>query len=365
VAVARIFTSAPGGILPFGLASGAGGGEHLCLSDAPPGLADNPCEGGVTGNFGVIKARIYGVAPFIAQPCNAAPIGDVLAFNIARGIDHTVVQDPDGLVSNEVRDSCYNPFVDTLNTDTGWPNNGTQEGLVGPVPGGFTPRLELSTNLATIVNGEQVDDTPPWSYLLPAANGSDGNPDYGGASTPDTGDDAPASCDPAEFTGGGPMDWNIDGIPDDYNEDGIPDQRGTWQHFAICLRQYVGDVDFDGTGGGTEYSAVIIDPDILDNEARFAYVPQFWESSLGNGNDWLHIQRFRAVYLQSTGWKKGNDYIFQHPGEGCTGCDSGWSMISLSAFTFPDDALPIELRGDPLPGGAGDEINPFQTELYR
>lgn len=370
VAVAKIFVVAPGGILPFGLPSGAGGGEHLCLSSAPSGIATDPCTGPLAGNFGVLKARLFG-NDVLGTPenCTASPLGQVLAINIAVGVDHIIVTDPDGDPANEVRDECFNPFVDTMNTDTGFPNNGTEEGLVGPVPGGFDPRLERSSNTTTIVNGEEVDNTPAWDFLLTGTDGTNnlGNPDYGGTNTPsDMTDDAPASCDPASFTSG-PMDWDGDGVNDDYDGDGNADSRGSWQHFAICLRQYVGDFDFDGTKESTESSVVMINESILTNEARFAYVPQFWESTLGTGNDWLHIKRFRAVYLQSTGWKSGNDYLFHHPGENCPPpCNSGgWNMVQLSAFTLPDNALPPGLRGNPLPPGSNSQVIPFLTELYR
>lgn len=369
-AIATIHTRAQGGILPFGLPSGAGGGEHLCISNAPSGISGNPCEGPATGNFGVLKARLFGNTT-LGTPtnCTASPLGQVLSINIAVGVDHLIVQDPDGLASNEVRDVCFNPFVDTMNTDTGFPNNGTEEGLVGPVPGGFTPRLEQGGNLTTIVNGERVDDTPAWSYLRPINDGTGGNtdPDYGGTVTAATADDAPASCDPATFVAG-TNDFDGDGVPDDFDADGTPDEGDSWQHFAVCLRQYQGDRNFDGDtsdpGDTAAFTVVMIDPSILTNVARFAYVPQFWEATIGPGNVWSHIQRFRAVYLQSTGWRRGNSFVFHQPGESCVCSGAGYTLIQLSAFTFPDDALPPELRGDPLPGG-GNAIVPFDTELYR
>jgi hypothetical protein len=360
------FGSGSGGILPFGLPSTAGGGEHLCLSSGPAGNAQPPCTGGSAGNFGTIIIRQFGNVDLGTTPnCNASNPNNLLAQNIAVGADHIVVTDPDGLVANEVRDACFNPFVDTLNTDTGFPNNGAEQGLVGPVPGGFTPRLQLA-GPTTNVFGNSVNDTPLWTYFLPISNGSNGNPDYGGGVTAAVSDDAPASCDPASFVAG-TMDWDNDLVPDDVDGDGTPDEGDSWEHLVICFRQFNGDQNFDGDttdpGDTGPYDQVIVDGSILSNTARFAYVPQFWESNLGNGSSWLHIQRFRAVYLQATTWKKGNTYVSHHPGQSCSCSGNGYSMRQLSAFTFPDAALPEDLRGDPIPGSTG--LNPFNATLRR
>ncbi|MGH8929011.1 MAG: hypothetical protein ACRDWH_11710, partial [Acidimicrobiia bacterium] len=161
-AVARLQARAPGGILPFGLPSGVGGGDHICLSSGPTGNAADPCEGSITGNFGTIKAVQFG-NDFLntIENCTASPLANTLAQNIATGIDHLIVTDSDGLVAGEVRDVCKNPFVDTLNTDTGFPNNGTEEGLVGPV-NGFVPRLKKNGPFTSVYNGHSINDEPLW-----------------------------------------------------------------------------------------------------------------------------------------------------------------------------------------------------------
>lgn len=165
--IARILPHGLGGIRPFGLGSTTAEGSHQCLSSGPGGNSQPPCDGPVSGNFGTLKARLFG-NPANPNPdnCNASPPGDVLAFNIAAGIDHFVTVDPDGLVGNEIRDECYNPGVDTLNTDTGFPNNGVEEGLVsGPVIHGQTPLLQQGSNTKRNVVGYQLDDRPLWDYI--------------------------------------------------------------------------------------------------------------------------------------------------------------------------------------------------------
>ena len=367
-AVAGIdFGPGAGGVLPFGLGNGAGGGEIQCLSSGPTGNSSDPCTGSNSGNYGAIIIRQFGNVDLgTSENCpNVANPGRTLAQNIATGADHLLVTTPDTSAANEVRDYVRDtPFPNTVDVDPGFPNNSTEQGLVGPVPGGFTPRLQQSGPLTTIF-GYQVNNTPLWTYLLPETDGSanNPNPDFSGV-TATTADDAPASCDPTTFVAG-TMDWDGDLVPDDYNGDGTPDQGNSWQHVAICFRQYVGDFNFDGdTSDAVDtapYSQVIINSSIVGNASRFAYVPQFHESM--SNPQWKHIQRFRAVYLQSTAWKRGNSYLFHHPGEPCVGCSGNYSLWHLSAFTFPDAALPEDLRGDPIPGSLG--LNPFSASLER
>lgn len=328
-AVSEIVTAAPGQILPFALDSGPQGGEHVCLSSGPNGLAIDPCDGSTTGNFGTLKGRQFGNPQLgTDENCNSSPVGQTLAQNIALGIDHIIVTDPDNDPANEVRDVCKNPLVDTLNTDTGFPNNGAETGLVGPVPStsylpnptprlmkGFAPGATVTSTPLEIFNGHEVDNTPLWDYLLTS-----------GVSYDDI--DAPASCDP------GPM--------------------SSWTDMEACLADYA-------SGG---YSTVIFSEDLLNNLSRFSYIPQFWENSLGNGNSWNHIRRFRAVYINITVWKDGGNFGAHAPEEGCieAACGtSGWSMTQVTAFTFPDAALPALLRGDPIPPSPG--LNPISEVL--
>jgi hypothetical protein len=101
---------------------------------------------------------------------------------------------------------------------------------------------------------------------------------------------------------------------------------------------------------------------------------------LGSRNSWLHILRFRALYLQVTVWKKGNDFALHSPGENliadpslpcydlkndvwdvCPGAGN-WKIVQLTAVVIPDSALPIEIVGT-LPGPGG-SLNPFTPELF-
>lgn len=322
VAVARINDRLSGGILPFGLPSSVGSGDHACLTSTTGGNAQPPCDGPTAGNFGTLKGRRYGdLDSGIPENCNASPLGEILAINIASGYDHPVF--PWNATDGTVEDRCYNFPVNTLNTDTGFPNAGAAEGLAtGPLPYGLTPRLQQGSNPKRNVNTYNLDDRPLWHYL----NGS-----------------GPASCAPASFN-------NATNPDADWNGDGILDRPASWEHMGRCLK------DWNAAHG------VIFDQS-LETSPRFSWVPQFSTPNLGNGNDWLAVHSFRAIFIQGTWWKRGNTWMEFHPGEACANCgQNGYAMQQMTAFIIPDLALPERLRGDPAPGTT---VNPYRVELYR
>ncbi len=165
VAVARINDRLSGGILPFGLPSTVSGGDHACLTSASGGNSQPPCDGPSAGNFGTLKGRRYGDLDLtIPENCNASPLGQTLAINIAAGYDHPVF--PWNATDGTVEDRCYNFPVNTLNTDTGFPNAGAAEGLAtGPLPYALTPRLQQGSNPKRTVTTYNLDNRPLWFYL--------------------------------------------------------------------------------------------------------------------------------------------------------------------------------------------------------
>ena len=177
-AIARILPHGGGGIRPFGLGSTTAEGSHQCLSSGPGGNSQPPATARSVATSEPSRLASLATPPTRIHPnCTASPPGDVLAFNIAAGIDHFVTVDGDGVVGNEIRDNCFNPGVDTLNTDTGFPNNGAEEGLVsGPVIHGQTPLLQQGTNTKRNVVGFQLDDRPLWDFLVNGLGGWWGQP---------------------------------------------------------------------------------------------------------------------------------------------------------------------------------------------
>lgn len=322
------------GVLPFGLPSGVADGVQHCISSAPPGLANDPCDGPDSGNFGVIKARIFGESPY--NGCQAAPTNSVLALNIAAGIDHVVVAAPDTDLSNEIRDECYNFPVNTLQTDTGFPS-GVERGLAtgSGLPSGTNALLQQGQQSKVNVVGSNLDNAPLWTWLLTG-------PAYDDV-------DAPASCNPAGF----PPD------PADFDFG--------WERIQLCLSEYA-----NGAYNTVIFSSAIGDRRGNNWSPRFGYAPQFYESSLGPGTRWLHVWRYRAIFIQGTWWKRGGTWVVHHPGDGCVNGDNAptpcndtgnYSLEQASAWIIPDAALPAELRGDPPGDAIG--INPFTLRLAR
>lgn len=338
-AIARLAPRGGGGILPFALLATAADGTHVCLRDSSGGHAQEPCDGPDTGNFGALEAPLYGnQALGTSQNCTGSPKSEVLAINIAIGIDHRVVPDADGDVGNERRDTCSvinaGQTPDTLNTFQGL-SNGAQEGLAtggSPLPGGFVPRLQQGSNSKRLVYGSNLDDVPLWTYLDPSLVG------VGAGGT------IPNSCVRSTFVNSSNPDQDWDG-------DGTLDRPGSFQHMSKCL------VDHAAANGPVLFL------ETLKESPRFSYVPQFWEGSFPSGNGWRHIIRFKATWLQATWWRKGGTTTMFNPGEAGTFSAGGnWSMVQLSGILIPDGALPVDLRGTPGPSGG---LDPYIPELFR
>lgn len=330
-AIARFEGRGRGGILPFALSGTVGSGDHVCLSSGPAGISNDPCEGAASGNFGTLKSPLFG-NPFMGTPqnCTSSPVGQVLSLNIAIGLDHLV-----GLYrapGPEIRDICFNFPVNTLLTDTGFPNNDLENGLTGPLPSfsppGALPRLRQSDNRVTYF-GKSMDNVPLWNYIDPSLTASD----------------IPASCVRSTFNNATQPDFDWDG-------NGTLDRPESWQHMHKCLKDYAAG----------SYAVLFLET--IQESPRFAYVPQFFGTTLGSGSNWNRIERFRAVWLQGTWWKQGTNVRAFHPGEPCSSCSAtNYSMIQLSGFVVPDSALPLDLRGDPPPWASG--LNPFRPTLFR
>jgi hypothetical protein len=337
-AIATFGNRGGGGILPFALLSTAAEGEHACLRDSSGGLAEEPCDGPDAGNFGALESPHYGTQPDgPPQNCTGSPKKDIVTVNIAYGIDHRIIPDDDGLVGNEVRDTCGNIDLaltpDTMNTFTGL-SNGVPEGLAtGPVPGNLAlPRLQQGTNPKLSVHGHLLDNRPLWDYIDPILEvGSGAN--------------IPAICERDTFD-------NASQAPQDWDGDLINDNPESWQHLSACLEAFV---------AGAYTTPLFLET--LNESPRFGYVPQFWENSFGSGNEWLHVDKFKATWLQALWWKKSATQIdVFHPGEGGTFPGNNYDIIQLSGLVVPDISLPTALRGDPPPGGG---LNPFEPELFR
>ena len=121
--------------------SGDGGRWHPCLLPRlNGGHAQEPATDRTPATSGRWKLRCTAIRPSVPRrTATARRKGEVLAINIAVGIDHRVVPDADGSPGNELLDQCsvinVGQTPDTLNTFQGL-SDGTAEGLAtgGPLP---------------------------------------------------------------------------------------------------------------------------------------------------------------------------------------------------------------------------------------
>jgi hypothetical protein len=171
------------------------------------------------------------------------------------------------------------------------------------------------------VVGYNLDDRPLWYYLNDAG---------------------PAECKPTTFVNG----TNPDA---DWNGDGTIDKPESWEHIQACLLAW-----------NSSYGPIF--DETLETSPRFSWVPQFDTTTLGNGNSWLEVWKFKSIFLQGTWWKKGNGWIEFEPGENCSCSGNNYAVQQMTAIVIPDLALPETLRGDPAPGT---QINPYRVELFR
>lgn len=342
-AVAAISPRSGAGILPFALYSGAGDGGITCLSNNSGGNAVLPCGGPTTGNFGSLNSPIFGdVDSGIASNCGANPANQVLAYNIAAGLDHLVVPYASGVdwtnPANEIPDQCTNSFVNTMFVDTGFPS-GSNAGLVaGPVINGATPRLQQVRGgwQTELVDGHALEDRPLWEMF--SFNSAGGVPAG-----------LPVSC--GNFDGNS-AEW-------DATRAGLEPNRSHY-HLTKCLADYV-----------SEGRTAALFGDMIGESSRFSYVPQFFETTPPSGSSTpRHVWRFKAVFLQGTWFGTGNNTFSFHPGETCkrvssdtdVSCNQNRSLRQMTAYVLPDNTLPAKLRADSPAGTSG--VNPFTVQLF-
>jgi len=286
-------TTTEGGVLPFGLPWAGSGASEVCLKSGsnPKNIA--PCDGSETGNFGFLDITHFGQNPSLGTTTSCTGnTNERMARNIAQGADHKLGYTDDPTAPPLLdRTACTSgqftlePY--TLTTETGNKTGVLHKGLVAGFPDDdVSGRLARGDNLRTI-EGAGLDDTPLWHYLS-----TNGQNLCGGVS----GHEAMISC------------------------------LGSW----------------------TASDGVLFTEEIQD-AARFAWVPIFWEEDLGNGNTDRTIRSFRPVYLQTTLWKCGKkdcSVIFD-PGENLTGSGGGGGNKQIEALTaihIPSLSLPEDLR---------------------
>lgn len=340
-AIARLGVEAQAKILPFFLPPGAG--THTCLGSPPAGLSHAPCSGGTSGNYGYIASPQNGDASLgTTLECadNSSAKVDVLAANMAIGIDHPITIDPTWPANNSLADADFlDQCVGGAPRTDGIPNSlnivqgvnydiGLQRGMVSSSetfganstrsrlqhsqPSGLTPVMD---SIRTVRNssgsyGQPLDNLGLWEYI------SSGT----GLCDPQSALNKPLWVDAG---GGGPDATDA---------------------LLACLNNV-------NAGGST----VTFSPLLIDSP-RFAVIPQTWNTiPSGNSQD-RAIEQFRAVYLQSSWYAcpqcitfldiDGNDQDVFNPGEGIDDGvsskkkESQMEIDGISALLIPVTASP-------------------------
>lgn len=349
-AVVTVFPPRGEGALPFAMVAGAGPGE-ICLDTGPSGTAEPPCDGPAAGSFGNIAPPLFGNSyiPTEAECDQQTSANNHVAESIAMGTDHIIWTYPysswswdpaDNTSKNTVLNSSVNMdlcnevtsggetvaapadgvLINGVVIDTGnTVKSDITEGLISSAvfSDGGQGRLWRTTSSIPVMSGSttfELDNKPLWNHLL-----SDG----GSVSYVNGGGYAPASCNPAGFTG-------------------LLDANNI--QMRTCLADY-------STGA---YNGQILDDSILDSP-RFGVAPQLWHDNLGSGVSYRPVELFRQVFLAGVWFDlkaHGPNEVFYpgYPGsEWCPVMKGGQcaeivEIAQLTAFLLDSNMVSLKVR---------------------
>ena len=330
-AVARVVSAGFGSIEPFALFSGFNAGL-ACMKEGPSGHRIATCDDPSTGNFNLLDITQYGNATLnTPQRCGNSFQRSRVIDNIAIGADHLFTT----FSGVELDDGCGQPGPNTLPPRTGNDISAFDTGLVHGVASdtsdGGGARLARGRYPKATVMGRQLDNKPLWEFIpeqpLPGV---------------------PNSCQRATFD-------QLVGAS--YATPALEETT-----LQTALEQCFTDYEAGGYTGvvfgadtnpfGDESPVNLYD---IQLSPRFAYVPQFAQSTPPNGSSSdLNIAEFRAIFMEN---------VYGQCSSGC-GVDFApgpWNTSALgagnvnaeamTAWVFPPSMLPIGLRGNPAAVG--------------
>lgn len=315
------------GVLPFALSASSTAGGVICLKQPPNGLSvSSVCPGSVTGNFG------YLASPRPSWDSNQACNGGqnlTVQQNIAQGIDHNLqAWDQGPPAAANIADLCTGVAVigtpNYLSFQTGNISSTIEDGFItgaqesGSFADGQPARLARSspcvvrggTNANGVPNVVALPAAPSnnlewcgiWSYMLPFTQADVG--------TADLTTQIPQEC------------YDLASMPARQNLTGV----------RACLDAYAAG------GYSTQLFAATI-----RNSNRFAWIPESVEDLSGGARS-FHIQRFRAVFVQTIYYVNGNNYAAYNPGESLSNCGNCRNFSSVTALVFDSNMLPAPIR---------------------
>lgn len=377
VAQARIIQSAGARpIIPFGITAGTAG--ESCILQPAAGIADPPCTGGTTGNFGAVLSQVWG-SPQSNSDCSPSswvPGTDTIAFHTANGMDHPIndIDPPDLAMLPGTADS----FSAAVRNAGGQNGNPTAD------------RIAINDR-CTLIGGAVVNwdatvgpanDTAAVNTLYIDTGASAGADALVGFITGDS-SDFPQSTVPgfqARIRHGDcsispPGSVCLDlGSQGNHRVDNTP----LWTYLvAGTLASSYNDSSGTPCGAGAvdnsdEMSCVlqsadltsVIFTDAILNSKRFSWVPEFYYASWGTGTHWQPVEKFTVAYI--------SNFWFDPPGPGLVEWEAGQAspgpyainqngLKAVSAMLVPDVAVSSNVLTS-CPSCVGAE---FETELTR
>jgi len=329
-ATARTVGAGFASIEPYALFSGFTDGL-ACMKQGPSGHRIATCDDPTTGNFNLLDITQYGNATLgTPQRCGNSLQRARIIDNIAIGSDHMFTT----YNGTELDDGCGQPGPNTIPPRTGNDVSAFDTGLVHGVSSdtsdGGGARLARGQYPKASVLGVQLDNEPLWEFIPEAT--LPGIPD---------------SC----------QDQTFDNV---LHSTPVSGQQAAMQaQLEQCFSDYqaAGDNAPVFTARTHPFGQTVpIDLYDIQLSPRFAYVPQFVQSTPPNGSSGnLNIAAFRAVFMEDVyaGCNGGGCSVDFSPGPWNTGSlgSSNQNAGAMTAWVFPPTMLPTGLQGNPAAVG--------------
>lgn len=365
-ATAAVRTHGFGGVLPFALVSGGGGGDgYECVKTDTGGNAEEPCSGPESGNFGFLNFRLYAAGDI---PSCTGQGNDRVEANIAEGVDHSLSRLNGKPYNGTAKyDQCTPTIVDTPNgtdTTTGLLPATFHCGILAAPNGSAsctTPavgRLARGANLSTFHGTQQIDDGPLWEFIPSGSL---------------TG--VPAACHRDQFDGALGALGSGDALPANVEAYLMPKPEKERMRLMLqrCFSiyntgQWIVDDGVTFTETQSPGSGVLFGSDSATEEPfnlfdiqlspRFAYVPELTVTTFPNGTANVSFQLFRGVFLQRLLGCNGTGTCAIDWEPGVSGNTSANNQFSdaVTAFVFNPSMLP---------GGLGSPDAPFDIGVNK
>lgn len=348
-AVAALVRIGPGGLRPFTLLSGFSSGS-FCLDSGAGGNSTQPCDGGNTGNYGVLDfASCTGRHSF--------------ADSIAGGADHPYgSQGAHGV--GRISDDCTQPLPNVIAPEPGNMVGQETPALIGNgtfADGGPAllrrfPSNRNSFSPAWQITNDGLDNRPLWEFI---------------PST--TLPNIPASCQRATFdapgtgllaTHPGPdqitwLNWGLDRCFFEYTcgkldnttpapagsglgpadprflssltRNSCTGPRASATTIAACGGSQCRAPVFDANTNSSNVQGVDV-KDIIESP-RLIHIPEMWQTAPINGNSGRYdVKGFRAAFVQRIGPNNGAGF---EPGPWNSGNAPVGSVADITGFVFP------------------------------